>query len=143
MRKFTIACIATLLSPGATAADVLKTEDLPDFASRVMVAISRGDLESAFAAIKPYIRIPESELEALRAGTLSQRDMALARFGRPVGHECYPIEVRGQYLARITCVERTEKHALPWRFYFYRTPDGWTLNSFTWNDNLPSLFPPT
>jgi hypothetical protein len=143
MRKIAIACIATLLSPAAASADVLKTEDLSDFAGKVMVAASRGDLASAFATLKPYVRIPESELEALRAGTLSQRDMALTRFGKPVGHECYPIELRGQYLARITCIERTEKHALPWRFYFYRTPDGWTLNSFIWNDNLPSLFPAT
>lgn len=133
-----IACL--LLSPSAMAA-ALTTEQLPGFATKVMASVGKGDHAAAFAALKPYIRIPESELEALRLGTLSQRDMLAARLGKPVGYECFPIELRGQYLARITCIERTEKHALPWRFFFYRTPDGWTLNSFIWNDNLPSLFP--
>jgi len=46
----------------------------------------------------------------------------------------------GQSLVMVTCIEKTEKHALPWLFYFYKSPQGWVLNSFVWNDNLPSLF---
>lgn len=134
-----IACL--LLSPSASAA-ALTSEQLPGFTAKVMASASKGDLAAAFTALKPYIRIPESELEALRLGTLSQRDQLAARIGKPVGYECFPIELRGQYLAKITCIERTERHALPWRFFFYRTAEGWTLNSFTWNDNLPSLFLP-
>jgi len=141
MRKHLVTIIAGLLLAPPAIAEVLTTEQLPGFTDRIMVKVGQGDLDGAFVAIKPYLIIPPSELEVLRLSTMSQREMVAGRFGKTVGYECLPKELRGQYVARITCIERTEKHALPWRFYFYLTPTGWVLNTFIWNDNLPSLFP--
>jgi succinate dehydrogenase/fumarate reductase flavoprotein subunit len=132
----------TVLASSASAA-VLKAEELATFTTKVMAKVGKGDLAGAFAEMKPYTIVPSAEFETLKLGTKSQRDMVGGRFGKTIGHECFGAEKRGESLIRITCIEKTEKHALPWRFYFYRTPTGWVLNSFYWNDQLPALFPPT
>jgi hypothetical protein len=41
---------------------------------------------------------------------------------------------------RLLYMEKTEKHALPWAFIFYKTPKGWMLSSFGWNDKMPQFF---
>jgi hypothetical protein len=128
------------LAAGASAAE-LKTEELEDFTTKVMSKVGIGDLPGAFAEMKDYLIIPDAEFDMLKIGTKSQRDLVGGRFGKTVGYECFGIEKRGESLIRITCIEKTEKHALPWRFYFYRAPKGWVLNTFVWNDQLPSLFP--
>jgi hypothetical protein len=130
-----------LLTSNASAA-TLKTEELEAFTTKVMTKVGKGDFAGAFADMKPYLIVPEAEFETLKAATKSQRDLVGGRFGKAVGYECFKIENRGESLARITCIEKTEKHGLPWRFFFYRSPKGWVLNSFYWNDQLPSLFPP-
>lgn len=130
----------SLFAAGASAA-VLKTEELEGFTVKVMTKVGKGDLAGAFTEMKPYVIVPDAEFETLKLGTKSQRDMLGGRFGKAVGYECFGIEKRGASLVRIICIEKTEKHALPWRFYFYRAPKGWVLNSFYWNDQLPSLFP--
>jgi hypothetical protein len=42
-------------------------------------------------------------------------------------------------LLKLTYIEKTERHALPWMFYFYRSPTGWVLNTFVWHDQMQNL----
>ena len=121
-------------------ADVLKSEELQPFSERVMAKIAKGDLDGAFREMKRYLVIPDAEYETLVANTRAQRGLPGTRFGKVVGYECVEKKAVGQSLVKINCLEKTEKHALPWRFYFYKAPSGWVLNSFNWSDNLPSIF---
>jgi hypothetical protein len=122
-------------------ADVFKSEEqLQPFAETVMAKVASGEPDAAFASMAPYMMVPQAELDALIVNTRAQRGIVGARFGKTIGYECLGQKKAGQSLVKVTCIEKTEKHALPWLFYFYKAPGGWTLNSFTWNDNLPSLF---
>lgn len=122
-------------------ADELKSEEqLQPLAEEVMASVAKGDLDAAFTTMKPFVVIPTAEMDALIVNTRAQRGAAGARYGNAVGYECVDTQKVGRSLVKITCIEKTEKHALPWLFYFYKAPRGWVLNSFSWNDNLPALF---
>lgn len=143
MRRIPTALLSLFLiaAAGSARADVLGSEvQFLKLTETVMAKVGQGDLDGAFAAMKPYVVIPAAEFDAITATTRAQRAKAGTRFGKSVGWECLDHEKAGESVARVICYEKTEKHALPWLFYFYKTPRGWVLNSFTWNDNLPSLF---
>ena len=126
---------------GTVRADALQSDaDLMKFTETLMAKVAAGDLDGAFQAMKPYLVIPQAEIDALAMNTKAQRGMAGTRYGKVVGSECLEQKKLGESLARITCIEKTQNHALPWLFYYYKSPRGWVLNSFVWNDNLPSLF---
>ena len=126
---------------GSSFADVIESDaQLMKYSEGIMAKVGRGDLDGAFAAMKPYLVIPDAEFQALIVNTRAQRGQAATRYGKVVGAECVTQKKAGQSVARVICLEKTEKHALPWMFYFYQSPKGWVLNSFVWNDNLPSLF---
>lgn len=130
-----------LASCDSANADVLKAEaELQPFTEEVMASVATGDFDAAFTTMKPFFVIPAAEIEALAMNTKAQRGNVGGRFGKSIGYECVGMKKVGQSLVKITCIEKTEMHALPWVFYFYKTPAGWVLNSFNWNSDLTSLF---
>ena len=124
-----------------TSAATLKSEnELRPFVESVMVKVGLNDLDGAFKAIHPFVVISDSEFQSAVLSSKSQREQYGSRYGKAVGYECIDQKKVGEFLVRILCVEKTERHAMPWNFYFYKSPKGWVLNSFTWNDQLPAIF---
>ena len=123
-------------------ADVLKSEsNLQPFADLVMQAVSKGDLPSAYAAIKRYSTLPANEIDAGAQQSINQRNAQfVARYGRTLGHELMGAKKLGSSLVRLSYIEKAEKHPLVWHFNFYRTSDGWVLDSFGWDDQIAPLF---
>lgn len=137
MQRLALGVLVAIVLSETAFADFLKTEELQSFSEKVMAKVGKGDLDGAFLAMKPYIVIPDAEYETLAVNTRAQRSLAGTRYGSTIGYECLGRETLGLSLAKVTCIEKTEKHALPWRFYFYKAPGGWVLNSFNWSDRLP------
>ena len=136
-----LASVLLIAAAGSARADALESDaQLLKFTEGLMAKVAAGDLDGAFQAMKPHLVIPPAEYDALVMNTKAQRGLAGTRYGRVVGSECLSQKKLGESLLRVTCIEKTEKHALPWLFFFYKSPRGWVLNSFVWNDNLPSLF---
>jgi hypothetical protein len=122
-------------------ADTLKSEgDLRSFCDRVMGSLAKGGTSAAFAEMKPYAIISGAEFDSMTLSSKAQREQFGARYGKTLGFEFIRQKKAGESLVLLTYVEKTEKHALPWLFYFYKTPSGWMLNSFQWNDQMPKLF---
>ena len=48
--------------------------------------------------------------------------------------------VAGESLLRLIYIEKFSTNALPWAFFYYKTPTGWMLNSFAWNDRIQNAF---
>ncbi len=137
-----IVSLSLLLAGSAVRADALESDlQRLQFTEAVMAKVGVGDLDGAFKVMKPHAIVPEAEYEALVASTKAQRAKVGGRYGKVVGWECLEEKKVGRSLTRVSCIEKTEKHALPWMFYFYKSPRGWVLNSFLWNDNVASLFP--
>ena len=132
---------ALLLSATSARADTLKTEvDVRKFADSVMAKVGEGDIGAAFAIMKPYTIVPATEFDAMTLNSKSARDQFGSRYGRSIGFEYVCERKVGESLLRLTYMEKTEKHVLPWYFYFYKGSNGWVLNSFLWNNRMSDLF---
>ena len=132
---------AVMCVSGASWADTLASEaDTRMLGDRVMAALVKDGVSGAFDAMKPYVLVSESEFQSIALASKSQREQFGGRFGKTIGFEFIGVKKVGGSLIRLTYIEKTEKHALPWMFYYYKTPNGWALNSFVWNDRMPQLF---
>ena len=139
----TIICFLFASLSVPTLADTLKSEQAAkQLAEKVMNYAAKGDISSAFASMKPYVVIPEAEFQGLALQSKSQRDQFGARYGKSIGYEFIGERKAGDSILRLVYIEKTAKHALPWMFLFYKSPTGWVLNSFAWNDQVQNVFQP-
>jgi hypothetical protein len=141
MRILRALLLALCASASHAHADTLKADaDLKPFGDRVMSAVAGAGLPAAVSVMRPYVVISETELQNALLKMQAQRDQLGPRYGRTTGFEYIGTKRLGQSLVRLTYIERTERHALPWMFHFYRTPNGWVLTSFIANDLSSELF---
>ena len=140
MRTLMSLLVVAVLTLGNAYADTLAVEsDVRKFADRVMAKVGSGDLAGAFAAMKPYTIVPASEFDVMALTSKSQRELIGTRYGTPAGYEFISETKAGASLLKLTYIEKTERHALPWMFFFYRSPNGWVLNTFVWHDQMQNL----
>ncbi len=139
MKRLMVYLVVVLGLGTAEAATLQADADVRAFADRVMAKVAKADLPGAFAEMKPYTIIPPTEFDAAALQSKSQRDLVGTRFGATIGYEFISEKRSGQSLLKLTYIEMTERHAIPWIFYFYRTPNGWVLNSFFWHDRMTDL----
>lgn len=141
MRK-ALATFLLILPVAAPAwAEELKSErDLKPLATKAMEKAAKGDFVGALDVIKPYVAIPEAEFQTVASKSKARRDQIASRVGAPIGYEFIGQKKVGDSLIRLTYIEKTEKHALPWVFFFYKTKSGWIVNNFQWNDQVTPIF---
>jgi hypothetical protein len=139
---FIVALTAALAFVGAAQGQSLLKDGSAnrELSDRVMALVAKGDMEAGIRLAKPYLAIPESEVEAMIVQAKLQAPMLEMRFGKPVGVEFIREERAGEHVMRIVQICRHEKHLTRWSFYFYRTPTGWVLNTLNFDDKLQALF---
>lgn len=141
MIRYLVLILSLLFMSVGAMAETLKSEtEAKQLAEKVMVQVAKSDLTNAFALMKPYVVIPDSEFQGLALQTQAQRDQFGVRYGKSVGYEFIGEKKAGESILRLIYIEKTAKHALPWMFLFYKTPSGWVLNSFAWNDQINNVF---
>ncbi|MEO6261220.1 MAG: hypothetical protein ABIP32_01760 [Chthoniobacterales bacterium] len=65
---------------------------------------------------------------------------AMKAYGMISGYELVQEKKAGESLVRRTYLSLGEKLPLRWRFYYYKTKDGWKLVDFRVDDGLVELF---
>ncbi len=122
-------------------ADTLKSDtEAKQLAEQVMVQVAKENIADAFKLMKPYAIIPATEIDSVALQSKAQRDRLGTRYGKSIGYEYIGEKRVGESLLRLTYIEKTTKHAMPWVFYFYKSPSGWVMNSFSWNDTVDVVF---
>ncbi|NLR74364.1 hypothetical protein [Leeia aquatica] len=139
-QKLCASLLILFLATVATAATLKSEVEVRAFTDKVMAQVGKGDLSGAFASMKPYAVVPVAELQSLELRTKALRDQVGGRYGKPVGFEFVSLKKAGESVMQYMYIEKTEEHALPWRFIFYKSPNGWVLNTFFWNANIQQLF---
>jgi hypothetical protein len=133
LRRTALLVAGLVLAASAARAETLRVEsDLKPFADKVMSTTVNSGLKAGFAVMRPYLVIPEAELQNVLVRSIAQREETAARYGGR--------KKLGDSLVRLTYIEKTERQALPWMFHFYQTRNGWVLSSFLWNDRASELF---
>ena len=142
MRKTLLLALAmAILVVTPVYAELLVDEnDMKTLAERVMGKVAVEDIDAAFALMKPYFPFSGAEVDAAAIQTKALRAQYGERYGSPIGYEFIDSKKLGDSLIMFRYIEKTNRHALPWIFYFYKTPEGWSLNTFDWNDQLKRLF---
>jgi hypothetical protein len=135
------AMVFFLCCSASSFADALKDEnEVQELGDFVLETVVSAGIVSAFDAMKPFVQLDEADMDTLASESKGQRDQFAARFGKSTGYELIGIEKVGTSLLRLQYIEKTEKHAFPWSFYFYKTDQGWMLNDFTWHGDIRRVF---
>jgi hypothetical protein len=129
-----------IIASGAKADVFVSENDLRPFTDKIMEMILKGELKKAFNTIKPYIVTSEAELQAAAQNSETQRVQLAEKYGAPIGYEFIGQKKVGESLIRIIYIEKLEKQALIWAFYFYKSKNGWVINSFVWDDQMSLIY---
>lgn len=144
MPRAVLFCCLLFIGPlraGWAGAEVLADEAaLRAFGDKVMQQVAKGDHAKALELLKPYSLQPAEEFKTTAEASQTSRAQHAQRYGKPVGYAFVNQKKVADSVLRLLYMEKTEKHALPWAFIFYKTPKGWMLSSFGWNDRLPQFF---
>lgn len=126
---------------------LLRAETLPTLAAameitdKAMNKVAGGDLEGGLKLLKPYLVIPPAEFDAMLGQATLQLPAISKRFGNSVGKEFIREDRVGDSLVRFIFIQKFEKTVIRWLFFYYKTPAGWVLNTFKYDDSLQLLFP--
>src|ERR1051326_4702589 len=138
MRKFQFigAIIFLLFATSIPAATLDSEEAASKLVEQVMAKVGAGDLEGGLSLAKPYLVMPEAEVNAIIEQAKLQQPLMQARFGKPVGAEFVAEKNLGKSLYGVLYLQKFEKHALRWRFVFYSASGKWTLNAVNFDDKI-------
>jgi hypothetical protein len=128
------------LSPFVRADAINSEAELRPFTDHLMALVVSSGMAAVFDAMKPLAAIPEAEFQSLSLASQSQREQFGSRLGKTIGYEFISQKKVGDSLIRFVYIEKTDKTALSWYFYFFKTEKGWVINTFTWNAQVAPLF---
>lgn len=142
MRKILLSIVFStlILVNSVFAATVADETAAKGVANNIMGKVAAGDLDAAFKLMKPYTPLSGTEIDSVALQTKTLREQFGKRYGTPIGYEFIDSKKVGDSLLRLRYIEKTDRHAIPWVFYFFKTKDGWILNSFDWKDTFKELF---
>lgn len=139
--KRTLAILLLALAPLCHAETFPSVDAARAFADKVMEKVAAGEIEEGLKMIKPYAIVPAAEFDAMVGQTSLQLPMITQRFGKSIGSEFIRQDAAGDSLVRLLYISKHERHAMRWFFYLYRTPEGWVVNTFNFDDQIHLLFP--
>ena len=117
------------LSLSSSAQTLLSEDELRPFADRVVDVLRKEGTTAAFAMMKPYALIPESEFQALASEATSAHDQFRARAGKTVGFDFFD-QTRKESTIKVAYFERAKQGNLSWMLFFAKSANGWGLGSF-------------
>lgn len=122
-------------------AELLKTtSEVRAFTDKIMSHIGGGELDKAFNELKSTSLVTETEIDSVAIQSKAQRQKYAKFYGDSIGYEFIREQQVGESLLHLQYIEKTNMHAFPWSFYYYKTSKGWKLNTFNWNDQIKNLF---
>lgn len=139
-KQVVTALALALMAAAATAQAVATPADLKKVTDQIMERVGAGDVEAGLRLLKPRTIIPEAEFDAMLGQAKLQLPVMTQRFGGKLGHEFLKEARVGESLIRYSYIDKFDKHAMRWLFYGYRGKDGWVINSFRFDDQLPAIF---
>ena len=141
MRIFISGLLFILLANVSAFGATLKSEGAAEALSEeVMLALQNNDINDAFEKMKLYMDISDDNFEASTAKSIARHNEFKQRFGKTIGYEFIGGKMIGTSLLRLQYLEKKDNYALRWSFYYFKTPKGWRLNTFSWEGDIKSFF---
>jgi hypothetical protein len=109
-------------------------------ADKVIDLASQEKFDEAYALLKPHWPMPEEEINELAKTMKTQWPMVIGRYGAPIANEFVRERKAGASFIELTYLQKFERHAMRWRFTFYKPADQWIVNAVSWDDGVGELF---
>lgn len=133
--------LALFLCTPAMALDTFKDEKaIRTFTDTFMDIIGKGDLKEAYDFIKPYVSMNSVDVDSAAEESRQHRQKSAMRYGPSKGYQFISEKKVGDSLYRLLYIEKAERQAVPWVFYFYKDEKEWRLDEFDWTDRISVLF---
>lgn len=100
-------------------------------------------ITESFEMLKQYWPLPENELDALEEKTIKYMNILENRFGKRLDVTKIKDENISDIALRETYIMRYNFSALRIVFTYYRSENGWFINSFKWDDSFTEEFEKT
>ncbi len=120
-----------------TLPDVKATQQLSYEVSKLF---KEGNYSEAFDKMDPYLPLPEEEKQNLRSQTIKYKTVLEERFGQRTGFSRATDKRIGEVAIRECYLVQYELHAIRLIFVYFKSPSGWILNSFKWDDSFAEEF---
>jgi hypothetical protein len=124
-------CAETLASPS----DVTKLTD------NVMKDLVSANYTSAISKMKAVSILGDQNFEKIQSSLESQIPKMEAVYGKTLSFQTLGQDKINNAIFRVRYLDLREKFALRWTFIFYNNGTGWTLISFSFDDEILKLFP--
>jgi len=125
----------------AAAAPLLTGEDTKTHADRVMESVAKSEIKKGFRIAQEHWKVPAAEIENLAEQTRDQLLVKFSdRFGKILSAEFVGKKTVGDSLIKYYYVLKMEKHALRWKFVYYKADKTWAVNHLGWDDSIEELF---
>lgn len=136
-----IFAISVIFFASAIDADTFKDEAaMRKFGDDFMNKIGSGDVAAAFEMLRPYSIMNDVDFGSAVNESNKQRQKFSIHYGPSAGYVFVAETKKGNTAYMLQYIEKTQKQALIWAFYFYKTKDGWVVDEFGWTDQLSVLF---
>ncbi len=141
MHKILVLSILIFFLFGHAHANSLKDIDGVKHSAKVaMQKVEKGKISELFDSLKPIWPIPEAEINVAKDQTITTRKMVDDRFGKSVGIQHVSTETIADTIIKIVYLEKFQRHAIRWTFFYYKPDNEWFLNTFEWDDKMRLLF---
>ncbi|MBP3983339.1 hypothetical protein J5837_02790, partial [Pseudoxanthomonas helianthi] len=130
-----------MLSPSVAMTGELKDSTAAvALAEKVVQKASTGDVRGGLELARPYLAIPSSQFDVLLGQLEMQAPVQATRYGKSIGYELLRNDTVADSLIRIIYIQKFERHAVFWIFYFYKPKNDWLLSELSYSDALTSAF---
>jgi hypothetical protein len=129
------------LSQTAYASEFADFQSAKAFTDKAMQMIGSGDTAGGIDEIsKSHTVVSKDDLNELRAKSIKHANMLEEIVGKTIGHEYIGVTSFGESFMKLTYLQKREKHAVVWNFYFYKPKEKWILNTFNYSDRVAEEF---
>src|SRR5689334_22604206 len=120
-----IALFALVLLSQIAHADTLSSEaDIRPFTDRLMGLQVASGMTAVTEAMKSFTAGSDAEFQTVALSSQVQREQYSNKIGKTIGYEFISQKKVGDSLVRVVYIEKTERAALSWYFFFYKAEKG-------------------
>lgn len=105
-----------------------------------MLKLVNSGVQEAFDELRPYFALEKEEIDMIQIQTYQQMEAIRPRYGEVVGYTLLKEEILGDTVLKYTYLQKFERHAIRWLFFFYKPGNTWIFNEFYVDDKLRELF---
>ena len=114
-------------------------ERIDKVCDKFMEAFSKGQLNEAVDLLKENSVLEREKIDTLRSTIIRQVNTIFPKYGKILSSEFITERKIKDFIVKRFYILKLEKYYLRFDFTLYKTPNGWAITSFNYNDELIEL----